>query len=221
MEFGEKLQELRKNKGLTQEELAEELYVSRTAVSKWESGRGYPSIDSLKDISKFFSVSIDDLLSGEKLLSIAEKENKSNIRNMCDLLFSIVDLFSIVLIVLPLYPNAIDGFVYSVNLLNYTQASGINKTVYWFFFALLIFVGILKVILVRLKAEKGNKLLGEISIVIGILTVLFLALTREVYAVVVAFLLLLVKGVSLLKYVNIGKWINPPNLKLSNKMKTD
>ena len=139
MEFGEKLQELRKNKGLTQEELAEELYVSRTAVSKWESGRGYPSIDSLKDISKFFSVSIDDLLSGEKLLSIAEKENKSNIRNMCDLLFSIVDLFSIILIVLPLYPNAIDGFVYSVNLLNYTQVSGINKTVYWFFFALLIF----------------------------------------------------------------------------------
>lgn len=205
MEFGEKLQELRKNKGLTQEELAEELYVSRTAVSKWESGRGYPSIDSLKDISKFFSVSIDDLLSGEKLLSIAEKENKSNIRNMCDLLFSIVDLFSIVLIVLPLYPNAIDGFVYSVNLLNYTQVSGINKTVYWFFFALLIFVGILKVILVRLKAKKGNKILVEISIVIGILTVLFLALTREVYAVVVAFLLLLVKGVLLLKYVNIGK----------------
>ena len=76
MEFHEKLQELRKNRGMTQEELAAVLYVSRTAVSKWESGRGYPSIDSLKEISKFFSVSIDDLLSGEKLLSIAEKENK-------------------------------------------------------------------------------------------------------------------------------------------------
>ena len=47
MEFNEKLQSLRKNKGLTQEELAEALYVSRTAISKWESGRGYPSIDSL------------------------------------------------------------------------------------------------------------------------------------------------------------------------------
>ena len=50
LEFHEKLQELRKSRNLTQEELAEELYVSRTAISKWESGRGYPSIDSLKAI---------------------------------------------------------------------------------------------------------------------------------------------------------------------------
>ena len=78
MEFHEKLQELRKSRGLTQEELAEALFVSRTAISKWESGRGYPSIDSLKEISRYFSVSIDDLLSGEQLIIIAEKENKSN-----------------------------------------------------------------------------------------------------------------------------------------------
>ena len=54
MEFNKKLQELRKQKGLTQEELAEKLFVSRTAVSKWESGRGYPNIDSLKEIARFF-----------------------------------------------------------------------------------------------------------------------------------------------------------------------
>ncbi|MDY4880530.1 MAG: helix-turn-helix transcriptional regulator, partial [Gemmiger sp.] len=94
MEFGEKLQELRKSRGLTQQELAEALYVSRTAISKWESGRGYPSIDSLKEISGFFSVSIDDLLSGEKLVSLAKKENQSNIRHICDLLFGIVDLMN-------------------------------------------------------------------------------------------------------------------------------
>ena len=80
MEFHEKLQELRKSRGLTQEELAEELYVSRTAISKWESGRGYPSIDSLKEISNYFSVTIDELLSSEKLLSIAERENKTNLK---------------------------------------------------------------------------------------------------------------------------------------------
>ena len=67
MEFNEKLQQLRKEKGLTQEQLAEELFVSRTAISKWESGRGYPGIDSLKAISMLFSVSVDDLLSGEEL----------------------------------------------------------------------------------------------------------------------------------------------------------
>ena len=77
MEFHEKLQELRKHRGLTQEELAEILFVSRTAVSKWESGRGMPSIDSLKDISAYFSVSIDDLLSGEKLILLSKFYNVS------------------------------------------------------------------------------------------------------------------------------------------------
>ena len=200
MEFNEKLQELRKNKGLTQEELAEVLYVSRTAISKWESGRGYPNIESLKEISKFFDVSIDDLLSGEKLISIAEKENKSNIRNMCDLLFGIVDLFSFILVALPLYPNTIDGFVYSVNLLNYTQISSINLNFYWFMFVSLFAVGVIKIILTKTKVEKGNKILMTLSIALNIFIVIFLALTREVYAVVIAFLLLLVKGGILLKY---------------------
>lgn len=79
MEFNEKLQEFRKQKGLTQVELAELLYVSRTAISKWESGRGFPNIESLKAISKFFSVSLDELLSGEEILAIAEKDRKEKI----------------------------------------------------------------------------------------------------------------------------------------------
>ncbi|MBR4891273.1 MAG: helix-turn-helix transcriptional regulator [Clostridia bacterium] len=201
MDFNEKLQSLRKSKGLTQEELADALFVSRTAISKWESGRGYPSIDSLKDISKFFSVSIDDLLSGEKLLSLAEKENKSNIRNICDLLFGIVDLCSFILVVLPLYPNTIDGFVYSVNLLNYTQTTTLNITICWIMFISLVIIGAVKVILARIKAEKCSKFLMEISIAISILIVLFLAITREVYAVVVVFLLLIIKGVIFLRQV--------------------
>ena len=45
MEFNEKLQQLRTGKNLTQEQLAEQLYVSRTAISKWESGKGYPNIE--------------------------------------------------------------------------------------------------------------------------------------------------------------------------------
>ena len=71
MEFNEKLQELRKSRSMTQEELAEALFVSRTAISKWEQGRGYPSLDSLKEISKFFSVSVDDLVCSEEIISAA------------------------------------------------------------------------------------------------------------------------------------------------------
>lgn len=61
MEFNEKIQALRKSKNLTQEQLAGLLFVSRAAISKWESGRGYPSIESLKMLAKVFSVSVDEL----------------------------------------------------------------------------------------------------------------------------------------------------------------
>lgn len=80
MEFNRKLQELRKQKGITQEELAEALFVSRTAISKWESGRGYPSIESLKAISRYYSVSIDELLSDDEILTIAEETARQKVR---------------------------------------------------------------------------------------------------------------------------------------------
>ncbi len=199
VEFYEKLQELRKSKGLTQEELAEALYVSRTAVSKWESGRGYPSIDSLKEISSYFSVSIDELLSGEKLLSIAERENKSNMQNLCDMLIGILDLLSVTLIVLPLYPNPIDGYIFSVNLFSYTETTSFNRFVYWGLFTTLMAAGIAKILLTRLKIVKGRKLLTAGSMGLSILAVLFLAMTREAYAVTMAFLLFVTKGILLWK----------------------
>lgn len=200
MEFHEKLQELRKNRGLTQEELAKDLYVSRTAISKWESGRGYPSIELLKEISNYFSVSIDDLLSGEKLISIAQKENKSNIQNMCEMFWGIIDVFSIVLIVLPLYPNVVDGYVYSVNLLSYTQTTEFNLLAYWGVFVTMIIVGITKIMLVSFRVERSQKIVTLISMILSIMAVIFLALTREAYAIVMTFALLVIKGMILLKY---------------------
>ena len=82
MEFSEKIQELRNKNKLTQEQFAEKLYVSRTAVSKWESGKGYPSIDSLEYISKTFNISIDELLSIEEIIDIAKKENTYNLERI-------------------------------------------------------------------------------------------------------------------------------------------
>jgi transcriptional regulator with XRE-family HTH domain len=199
MEFHEKLQELRKNRGITQEELAEALYVSRTAISKWESGRGYPSIDSLKELSNYFSVTIDELLSSEKLLFIAEKENKSNLRRMCDFLLGILDLCSFILILLPLYPNMANGFVYSVNLFAYTQTTLLNRLLYWIMIITLIVAGIMKLLLTKFGIERCNNIMTGVSMVISILSVLFLAMTRETYAVIVVFLLLVIKGLLVLR----------------------
>ena len=197
MEFHEKIQILRKNRGMTQEELAEALFVSRTAVSKWESGRGYPSIDSLKEISGFFSITIDDLLSGEKLLSIAEREKQVGIRRVCELLFGMTDLFSLLLIVLPLYPKTVNGYIYSVSLSAYTEATTLNRMAYWILFLALILTGILKILLNT--TEKKQDAVTACSMVLGALTVLLLALAGETYAVAMAFLLLLVKGALLMK----------------------
>lgn len=199
MEFNEKLQELRKARGLTQEELAEALFVSRTAISKWESGRGYPSIDSLKQIANYFSISIDELLSGERLITIAENENRTNLKNMGNMLFGVVDIFSFIMIILPLYPNKIDDYIYSVNLFNYTQTAIFNLVIMWSFYLALILIGISKILLTQLNIEKGQKVITNISLVLGILAVLYLALTRDAYAITVVFVLLIIKVMLLFK----------------------
>lgn len=199
MEFNEKLQELRKARGLTQEELAEALFVSRTAISKWESGRGYPSIDSLKQIANYFSISIDELLSGERLITIAENENRTNLKNMGNMLFGVVDIFSFIMIILPLYPNKIDDYIYSVNLFHYTQTAVFNLVIMWSFYLTLILIGISKILLTQLNIEKGQKVITNISLVLGILAVLYLAMTRDAYAITVVFVLLIIKVMLLFK----------------------
>ena len=199
MELNEKLQELRKNKGLTQEELAAALYVSRTAVSKWESGRGLPSIDSLKEISAFFDVSIDDLLSADKALSLAEQENKASQRSFCDLLLGISDLCAILLILLPLYPRVDGKTVYAVDFLTYARTAAFSGWIFAFLFAGLILTGAVKIGSVCGKTETAQPLLTGISLCISIAAVLLLAVTRNAYATSLTFLLLVIKGTLLLK----------------------
>lgn len=74
MEFHEKLQELRKSRGLTQEELAEALFVSRTAISKWESGTSEPNTSNLMALARLYGIPAEDLLKGvESALEAQEK----------------------------------------------------------------------------------------------------------------------------------------------------
>ncbi|MCH5154988.1 MAG: helix-turn-helix transcriptional regulator [Clostridiales bacterium] len=76
MQFSEKLKELRAQKGVSQSELAEKIYVSRSAVAKWENGWGLPSNESLGLLSEYFGVSKEELYSDEPTENVIVQKNK-------------------------------------------------------------------------------------------------------------------------------------------------
>ena len=68
MSFGEQLKREREQKGWSQEELATKIHVSRQSVSKWETGKNYPSIEVIIDLSDLFGITIDELLRSDGAL---------------------------------------------------------------------------------------------------------------------------------------------------------
>ena len=76
VEFGEQLRRAREEKGLTQQSLAEKLYVTRQSVSRWECGDRYPDLLTTKKISEILEVSLDDLLSGKEMEKVVELYKK-------------------------------------------------------------------------------------------------------------------------------------------------
>ncbi len=74
IEFGEKLKKCREEKGMTQQTLANQLYVTRQAVSRWECGARYPDLITAKRIADELEISLDELVSGEKYVRDIEKE---------------------------------------------------------------------------------------------------------------------------------------------------
>ena len=76
MTTGEKIQNLRQQKGWSQERLGQELNLSRQSISKWESGTANPTVENLKELAKIFDVSVDSLLGNE--INIPDKEPKED-----------------------------------------------------------------------------------------------------------------------------------------------
>ena len=199
MEFHEKLQELRKQKGLTQEELAGILSVSRTAISKWESGRGYPNIDSLKAIAKYFSVTIDQLLSGDELLTIAEEDTKQTKTNACNLIFSMLDISALALLFLPLFADRIGDDIREVSLLFLTNIATYLTISYFVVVFGMMALGI--VILATQNNERANfsKTAQILSIFINTLGVLLMIISLQPYAATFLFIFLIIKVLMLIK----------------------
>ncbi len=82
--IGRFLQELRKEKGLTQEQLAEQMGVARRTVSRWETGSNMPDLDVLIELSDFYAVDLRDLLNGERKSEQMDQELKETVLQVTD-----------------------------------------------------------------------------------------------------------------------------------------
>lgn len=196
MEFNEKLQYFRKKSNLTQEELAEKLFVSRTAISKWESGRGMPSISSLKAISEVFNVSIDELLSSEEIIEVAEKENKENMKSFKNIIFGIMDLMSIIFLFIPLFGKEINGYIYLVTLFSIEQ---VGKYFYLIIIGVTILYGVAELIISKFENKSVDKINSIISLGLTSIAIITFIATREPYIAFIEFWIFLIKVVVYIK----------------------
>ena len=198
MEFNEKLQELRKSRGLTQEELAEALFVSRTAVSKWESGRGYPSIDSLKEISRYFSVTIDELICPEEILSAAEEEKQALAGRTLSFISNTLDLLTAFLLFLPVFGNG-EASPAAVSLLGLTGIHSWVRIVFLTVIGLSALNGLCGLILIHFDRPVWNRHRLVTGMVLSVLAVAVFIAARQPYAGILCFALLVIKTFGIMK----------------------
>ena len=200
MEFNEKLQELRKQKNMTQEDLAASLYVSRTAVSKWESGRGYPNIDSLKTISKFFGITVDELLSGEELLSVAHEDGKQKENRIHDLVFGLLDISAALLLFLPFFGQKTGDLIQSVSLLALTDVEPYLRIFYFIFVSAIILSGILTLAFQNFEKSFRTENKRKISLILNAVGSLLFIVSLQPYAATFLFVFLAIKALLLIKW---------------------
>lgn len=194
MEFNEKLQALRKSRSLTQEELAEALFVSRTAVSKWESGRGYPGIESLKAISRFFSVSIDELICPEEILSVAENEKKTFLSRWIPFICGTLDLLPVILLFIPLFGNGAKT-PSAVSLMSLNGISPWIRIVFFVVIGLTVLNGLCGIIISQLDKPVWSRHRLVTGVVLSAAGTVLFMITRQPYAGMIYLTLFMVKGI--------------------------
>ena len=205
MELSKKIKKIRNDNKLTQEQFAEKMFVSRTAVSKWENGTCYPSIDSLKYMSKIFNVSLDKLLSGEEILEIANMENKSNMSKYNGLLFSLLDIVRIIFIFIPLYSYKTNDFVYSVSLFNSNDLSSTLKNIFMLIYVMFLILGIIELIFIY---QEKNRLINKISLVLDVISIFVLLFTKQPYVIALLFGIFIIK---IIMFANVNKSVVKDN----------
>ena len=102
-EFGENLKRVREEKGVTQQTLADYLYVTRQAISRWEGGSRYPDLMTAKKMAQYLGISLDELLSDEDMKLYAEKNaimESSGAKKVQLLIFAVALMSAITAVIL-------------------------------------------------------------------------------------------------------------------------
>ena len=99
MDISERLKEARQNMGMTQDQVAEEIMVSRVTISHWENGKSLPDIVSLISLSNLYSISLDDLLKGDsKMTEKVKKDAKNADKNKRLILITAILVIAVLLV---------------------------------------------------------------------------------------------------------------------------
>jgi len=96
--FKDNLKKLREDAKLTQEELAQKLYVSRSAVAKWEQGRGIPKEETIEDIAKVFAIPVDSFYGNNEPQKVIEKIERKSRKNLAVVIAVAIIILTLILI---------------------------------------------------------------------------------------------------------------------------
>lgn len=197
MKFEDKLKALRNNKKITQDELAAKLYVTRTAVSKWESGKGYPSIDTLKHLADFYEVSIDELISNDEILTLSNENIKQNNNKLISLITSLLDIITILYMFLPIFGDKKGTEFVSISMFNLTCEKLV--LVLYCILIILTFINGVALLIISRFDNKYQKILCVSSLVLNVCLIGLFMLTKQPYPGILALVFLVIKTIIVLK----------------------
>ncbi|WP_295800290.1 helix-turn-helix transcriptional regulator [uncultured Treponema sp.] len=208
-EFGEKLKILRTKKNMTQEQLAEKLFVSRVTVSKWESGRGLPNIDSLKLLAKTMDVSVDALLCGSEIVCVAEKQIFQTGENFQRFFIALTDILCVLLLFLPIYTDFSNATFRQTVISSLHTANVLTKIGHYFFDILIVLFGIIEIAIQNVQKiqviqggikKTGFQIQAIFSVLITLIAVIWNIITRQMYVSVFLVFMLALKFFILISF---------------------
>ena len=165
-----------------------------------QEGRGYPNIDSLKAISKYFSVSLDELLSNDEIITIAEEDSKQKEKYFRDLIFGLLDCSVAMFLFLPLFGQRVDNIIQEVPLLSLTEIEIYVKIPYLMIVFGLILWGIFGLAFQNCTSKLWVQNKDKISLGLSAVGALFFMISLQPYAAAFTFLFLMIKALMLIKW---------------------